>query len=475
MYRQLARLVLYSSLTKGTILADVASIYRDHARALAAPPRGERLAPDVRSDLLARANACAKRLLDLATTYGFDRDLWGDYLAFCLLTNENSFSLTAERRGATEGGSVNDLACADMEVFLALEHWDFTLLEESLGTKVFSALRSWRSIPKPDANYFAGVSRRVRALSEALARCQMADEAFCLVAAAYAQDGVGTFGLNAAFRIRTVDKDLAPDAYTPQTYTVGSLEFVPVNNARGPRLADLVGYELQKERLVANTEAFLAGRPANNVLLYGDAGTGKSTSVKALLSAYEDQGLRMIEIYKYQFRDLSRVIEAVKHRNYRFVIFIDDLSFEENEVEYKFLKAVIEGGVEQRPENVLIYATSNRRHLIREVWSDRNDIEHDGDVHRSDTVEEKLSLAARFGVSINYGSPDPQLYHQIVLELAARELPEGLYTDEALCKLADRWEIRHGGYSGRTAQQFIDHLAGEALAGETPAQPGERG
>lgn len=462
MYRQLARLVLYSDLTQGTILADVASIYRDHARALTATPRDERLAPDVRSDLLARANACAKRLLDLATTYGFDRDLWRDYLAFCLLMDENSFSLTAERRGAAARGSVNDLARADMEVFLALANWDFSVLEQSLGTGVLSALRDWRSIPKVDANYFAGVAGRVRALSDAMAVCQTADELFSLVSAAYEHDGVGTFGMNAAFRIRPVDKSLAPDAYTPQTYAVGSLEFVPVNNVRGPRLDDLVGYDLQKERLAANTEAFVAGRPANNVLLYGDAGTGKSTCVKALLGAYEARGLRMIEIYKYQFRDLGRVIEAVKHRNYRFVIFIDDLSFEENEVEYKFLKAVIEGGVEQRPENVLIYATSNRRHLIREVWSDRNDVEHDGDVHRSDTVEEKLSLAARFGVAINFSAPDPALYHQIVLELAARELPAGMYADEDLLKLADRWEIRHGGYSGRTAQQFIDHLAGGA-------------
>lgn len=464
MHALLSRLVLYRNLTEGTVLAEVAAVYRD----LAATPRdaaGE-VPRDARCDLAARANAAAKHLLDLATTYGFDRDLWADYLAFCLLTDENSFSLTAERRGAVEGGSVNDLATSDLAVFLDLLRWDFSDLATELGAPALDALRHWRAIPKERANYFEGVSRQVRALSSGLAACAAKGgddtpaRAFALVSEAYRTQGVGLLGLNSAFRIRRTDDALAQDAYTPAGYSVGTLEFVPVNNARPVRLDDLVGYDLQKERLVANTEAFLAGRPANNVLLYGDAGTGKSTSVKALLTEYASSGLRVIEIYKYQFRDLGRVIEAVKHRNYRFLIFIDDLSFEENEVEYKFLKAVIEGGVEQRPENVLIYATSNRRHLVRETWNDRSDMQHDGDVHRSDTVEEKLSLAERFGVAINYSTPAPDLYHQIVLELAARDLP-GRYEDEAaLLKLADRWEIRHGGMSGRTARQFIDYLAG---------------
>jgi len=203
----------------------------------------------------------------------------------------------------------------------------------------------------------------------------------------------------------------------------------------------------------------LRGAPCNNVLLYGDAGTGKSSSVKALLNEYYDSGLRMIEIYKHQFQDLSNVIAAVKGRNYRFIIFIDDLSFEENEVEYKFLKAVIEGGVESRPDNVLIYATSNRRHLIRETWNDRSDREFDNELHRSDTVEEKLSLAARFGVAISYNAPNRQQYHDIVRGLARRQLG-GEISEEQLLLLANRWEIRHGGVSGRTAQQFINYMAG---------------
>ena len=195
------------------------------------------------------------------------------------------------------------------------------------------------------------------------------------------------------------------------------------------------------------------------MLLYGDAGTGKSTSVKAILNEYCDQGLRMIEIYKHQFSLLSEVIARIKNRNYRFMIFIDDLSFEENEVEYKFLKAVIEGGVETRPDNVLICATSNRRHLIRETWKDRNDMEFNEDVHRSDTMEEKLSLAARFGCTINYSTPDRKQYHAIVKGIAAR-CGDLDISEEALLMEANKWEIRHGGVSGRTAQQFINHLAG---------------
>ncbi len=223
-------------------------------------------------------------------------------------------------------------------------------------------------------------------------------------------------------------------------------------------LRDLVGYGSQKAQLRHNTEAFLAGRSANNALLYGDAGTGKSSSVKALINEYYDQGLRMIEIYKHQFRDLSAVIAKVKNRNYRFIIFIDDLSFEENEVEYKFLKAVIEGGVETKPDNILLYATSNRRNLIRETWKDRADMEHENDVHHSDTLEEKLSLSARFGVRINYSIPNRTQFQEMVRTLAQRQ---GLTVPaEVLLAEANKWELRHGGVSGRTAQQFINYMGG---------------
>ena len=223
-------------------------------------------------------------------------------------------------------------------------------------------------------------------------------------------------------------------------------------------IRDRIGYEQQKQKLIENTEAFVAGRKANNVLLFGDAGTGKSTSVKAILNQYYGRGLRMIEVYKHQFKDLSSVIAQIKNRNYRFIIYMDDLSFEEFEIEYKYLKAVIEGGLETKPDNILIYATSNRRHLIRETWSDRSDMSQD-ELHRSDTMQEKLSLVARFGVTIGYYRPSQQEYFDIVLQLAKR-YPEITLSEEELKLKANQWELSHGGISGRTAQQFINHLAG---------------
>lgn len=167
----------------------------------------------------------------------------------------------------------------------------------------------------------------------------------------------------------------------------------------------------------------------------------------------------MIEIYKHQFEDLSTVIARLKNRNYKFIIYMDDLSFEEFEIEYKYLKAVIEGGLETKPDNVLIYATSNRRHLIRETWNDRSDMETTEELHRSDTMQEKLSLVARFGITINFSAPDKKDFQRIVLELAKR-MDHLNMTEEELLLEANKWELSHGGMSGRTAQQFINYLAG---------------
>ena len=220
----------------------------------------------------------------------------------------------------------------------------------------------------------------------------------------------------------------------------------------------------RKKKLVENTEAFVQGRKANNALLFGDSGTGKSTSIKAIVNEYYDQGLRMIEIYKHQFKDLSTVIADIKNRNYKFIIYMDDLSFEEFEIEYKFLKAVIEGGVETKPDNILIYATSNRRHLIKETWNDRSDMESANGLHRSDTIEEKLSLVNRFGCQINYSKPSQKEYFNIVVNLAKKN---GLtMTEEELCAEANKWELSHGGISGRTAQQFINHCLGNESASQ---------
>ena len=432
MDRETSRLLLFSELGENAILDNLSEIFRDFREKQTAA-----------SLLIRRIYTEIKHLLDLATQYGFDQNLWQNYLTFLLVTNENSFSLTAERRGAGEG-SVNHFAKNDFRIFRHLFHFDFSEIENALGIDCFSTICNYKAIAKSEKNYYRSVSEKVRELSEKLAKAENEDEFFALVTEFYRLHGVGMFGLNRAFRIGN---------------NGNGVEFLPINNTDKVMLSDMVGYEIQKKALTENTEAFLNGIPANNVLLYGDAGTGKSSCVKALINEYYDAGLRMIEIYKHQFRDLSAIIATVKNRNYRFIIFIDDLSFEESELEYKFLKAVIEGGVETRPDNILIYATSNRRHLIKENWNDRNDMEFEGDLHRSDTMEEKLSLAARFGVTVNFNAPNRKLFHDIVKELAKRR-PNIRMDEEELLNLANRWEIRHGGISGRTAQQFINYLEG---------------
>ncbi|MDY3992636.1 MAG: ATP-binding protein [Evtepia sp.] len=433
-----SRLLLYGNLGQDSILMKLSKLFQDW--------KGNNCPRQV---LIRGIYDQVKALLDLATDYGFDENLWQNYLTFLLMTNENSFSLITERVGELDG-SVNHFAKNDFQVFRSLFHYDFSPIERDLGIDCFTTLCRYKAIYKHERRYNKNVSEKVRQLSRRLAAAQNEEEFFSLVTEHYRQYGVGLIGLNKAFRIKS-----GPNG----------VELIPIYNTDKVMLADLVGYESQKAQLRGNTEAFLAGRSANNALLYGDAGTGKSSSVKALINEYYDQGLRMIEIYKHQFKDLSAVIAMVKNRNYRFIIFIDDLSFEENEVEYKFLKAVIEGGVETKPDNVLLYATSNRRNLIRETWKDRGDMEHDNDVHRSDTLEEKLSLSARFGTRIQYSVPNHNQFKDIVLELAQRE---GLKVPkDVLLAEANKWELRHGGVSGRTAQQFINYMSGSFPVSET--------
>ena len=394
---------------------------------------------------MARSFRVVKKICIVATDYGFDENLWHNYLTFQLITDENPFSLTCEKVGASEG-SVNVFARNDFRAFLELFHYDFTWLENYLGISCFSQILHYKAIVKPELMYNKNVSEKVRELSRRLEKAADENEFFDAVTGFYRDYGVGMFGLNKAFRISSDDH--------------GSIKFHAINNMEKVMLDDLVGYEIQKKKLVDNTRAFVEGKKANNCLLFGDSGTGKSTSIKAIVNEFYPDGLRMIEIYKHQFKDLSNVIAAIKNRNYKFIIYMDDLSFEEFEIEYKFLKAVIEGGVETKPDNVLIYATSNRRHLIKETWSDRDDVKNENGMHKSDTMEEKLSLVHRFGVTISYSKPTQQEYFRIVVQLANRA---GIrMSEEELKAGANQWELSHGGISGRTAQQYITYLSGAA-------------
>ena len=430
MYRDIAKLVLYRNLGENSILMKLSGIFEDF-------DRGD--CPN--AELVAWIYDQIKRLLDLATDYGFDTNLWHNYLAFILITNENSFSMTSEKVGANDG-TVNYFAKNDFKIFKKLFDFDFSEIEEALDIDCFTIVNNYKAIGKKERMYNKNVSTKVQDISRAIEGAKDENDIFKIVTDFYKAYGVGMFGLNKAFRI------VHP--------TNGDMQFVPINNTEDVRLDDLIGYEIQKQKIVENTEAFVAGRKANNALLFGDSGTGKSTCIKAILNRYYDQGLRLIEVYKHQFQDLSAIIEQVKNRNYKFIIYMDDLSFEEFEIEYKYLKAVIEGGLEVKPDNVLIYATSNRRHLIRETWSDRSDMAND-ELHRSDTMQEKLSLVARFGVSINFSKPSRKEYEDIILGLAA-ENPDIRLSKEELLLQANAWSVRNGGYSGRVAEQFIIHL-----------------
>lgn len=400
---------------------------------------------------------CLHRLIELAGTYGFHGNLWHCYLANLLVNNENSYSTGCEIRGHIEG-TINDAVLHDIVIFKELYDYDFGPLCKKLDVPEFSLIEHYESSSQESRVYNTRIRARICELAEDFCRDNTPMEMKDTLTSFYQEYGVGKLGLHKSFRI--VPRILR--GTDGEGDWAGKARIEPILNIAHVNLDDLVGYELQKKKLRDNTEAFVSGRKANNCLLFGDAGTGKSSCVKAIANEYYGRGLRVIEIYKHQFQHLNQVIGQIKNRNYKFIIFMDDLSFEDFEIEYKYLKAVIEGGLEKKPENVLIYATSNRRHLIRENYGDKTE---DGqlsdirqDMHTSDTVQEKLSLVYRFGVTIYFGAPDKKQFQGIVKALAARygvNMPE-----EELLLEANKWELSHGGLSGRTAQQFLDYLLG---------------
>ena len=265
-------------------------------------------------------------------------------------------------------------------------------------------------------------------------------EALPTLASHYRQNGIGIFAATAALRWR---KDKLEGIDSPEQI----------------QLTDLVGYDWQQAALKQNTEALLAGYTALNVLLYGSRGSGKSALIKGLMNEYGDRGLRLIELNKADMMHLPDVIEQIRSSPLKFIIFIDDLSFEDEEDSYKALKVVLEGNLTARPTNVAVYATSNRRHLIREFFEDRPRPSSADEVHAWDTVQEKLSLSDRFGLTLTFEPADQDTYLKIVRHLAQRyqiNLPDQELTHQAL-----QWAVRHNVRSGRTARQFIDYTRGQ--------------
>lgn len=429
MYKLVSNLVIYRNINSNSILFKLADICRKFES-------DSYNREEIISEILDQIH----NLMDLATQYGFDHNLWHNYLAYLLATTENPFTLVSEKVGSVEG-TVNEFARNDFDIFYQLFHYDFSEMEKRLGLTCFTLIQNYKSVAKKEQFYNKNVSIRVQELSLAIEAAKQPADVYGVIMDFYERYGVGQFGMNKAFRLSVKNDEL---------------KIVPIIATSDVLLDDLVGYEYQKQELTKNTEAFLQGKPANNVLLYGEAGTGKSTSIKALLNLYYEQGLRIIEVYKSEFKYLPEIISIIKSRNYRFIIYMDDLSFESAETEYKYLKAVIEGDLEVKPDNVLIYATSNRRHLIRETFSDRTEINED-DVHRNDTMAERLSLAARFGINIGYFKPERQEFFNIVRELAHRQGNLQI-SDEELIRQADVWTRRHGDMSGRTAQQLVNYV-----------------
>lgn len=442
-------LLIYRGILEDALFSDLACLIDDYERRKPKKEAAGKTAgadgvcggvPYEDGEMTKAACRCMGGLLRCAAEYGFHGNLWHCYLANLLVNDENPYSISCEITGGTEG-SLNKAALHDMEILREFFACDFgAMMVELHAAPSFSFAESYERSGKAGHVYHTQIRDRICHLAEALGQ-GTAEHMKALLTQFYQEYGVGGFGLHKAFRVE-------------QSGTHAIIK--PILNIQHVEFDDLVGYDLAKKKLIDNTEAFVAGRPANNCLLYGDAGTGKSTSIKGILNRYYDRGLRIIELYKHQFQCLSDVISQIKNRNYRFIIYMDDLSFEEFEIEYKYLKAVIEGGLEKKPDNVLIYATSNRRHLIRESFKDK--AERDDELHTNDTVQEKLSLVARFGVTIYFGAPGKTEFEEIVCVLAERNqitMPR----DELLLE-ANRWELAHGGRSGRCAQQFIDYIKG---------------
>lgn len=398
------------------------------------------LRPQDREEMSGVFYNCIYCLLELAGNYGFYGNLWHCFLSNLLVNNENSYSRACEVRGQIDG-TINRAVLHDIVIFKELFDFDFSSIVKKLDIDSFDLITDYVSNDSESKVYNSRIRERICNLAVKFAKDHTPEEMKETLTDFYKDYGVGKFGLHKAFRIE---------------HDESGVRIVPIPRIAHVRLDDLVGYEIPKRKLIENTEAFVSGKRANNCLLFGDAGTGKSSSIKAIANEYYEKGLRIIEVYKHQFKDLNDVISQIKNRNYKFIIYMDDLSFEDFEIEYKYLKAVIEGGLERKPDNVLIYATSNRRHLIREKFSDKE--ERKDNLHAGDTVQEKLSLAARFGVTIYFAAPDKKEFQNIVRVLAERHhvtMPE-----EELLSEAGRWELAHGGLSGRCARQFVDYLLG---------------
>lgn len=365
--------------------------------------------------------------LDIKGTY------WQNYICRLIAESENRFSLMSEKGKPDE--NIRTFAVREMGELKKLYAIEWERIGSIFGDGGVSVccLRQ-ESGPESRASH----RDKVRKALEADTNEKTAD----LLSGYYWEYGCGIFERYQAF---LWDNTL-----------VGVLHYDKIT------FDQIIGYDRQKNALIENTEFFLKGYPSNNVLLHGDRGTGKSSSVKALLNKFKNSKLKLISLNKNHVDDLYKIIESVAGRGCKFIIFIDDLSFDDTETGYKHFKSVIEGGIEAQPSNVLIYVTSNRRNLIKETWKDRTG--NSGEVHSNDGMQERLSLADRFGLSITYAAPDKEEFLRIVKGIAEQvnlEIDKNLLVEEAL-----KWDVRQKGRSGRVARQFVNYIHAKTLSGK---------
>ena len=379
--------------------------------------------PDLRESRAAYYEA-ERLILCKIPDKGAEGTIWQNHLFHRISESENLFSLAAERGEAED--FMLKIAADEITELRKLIYADW----EAISHKVHDDRKCVMNMDIPED---IQTDSRLSELRDAIIN-GTPEKAAIKLAEYYRKNYCGHLG---KFRAFVWDGDI-----------------IPILNPDPITFDDLIGYDYQQRQLITNTQAFMEGKRANNVLLYGDKGTGKSSSVKALLNMFGNRGLRLINLPKDKMFDITKIMKRVSDRAIRCIIFIDDLSFEESESEYKHFKSVLEGGVEVQPENVLVYVTSNRRNLVKEMWSDRGD---DGEIHVGDGIQERQSLADRFGLTITFSAPDKELYSEIVVSIAERE---GIIEDrEKLLEEANKWDMRQTSRSGRSARQFITNYS----------------
>jgi len=370
-----------------------------------------------------------RKLLEITDSLDIEGTYWQNHICRLVSESENRFSLMCEKNNLNE--NIHRIAVRELGEIKKL----FSLEWKRVSAIFCDADVSVCSMKQETRESFRSNYRdRVRAAFDSASD----EETTVLIMDYYREFGCGFLERYQAF--------------------VWDNMLVGVKNYDRIKFDQLIGYEKQKEVLIENTEYFLKGYPANNVLLHGDRGTGKSSCVKALLNQFKGSKLKLISLNKNHVDQLYKIIESIADRGCKFIIFIDDLSFEDTETGYKHFKSIIDGGIEAQPPNILIYVTSNRRHIIKETWKDRGD---DGEVHSNDGMQERLSLSDRFGLSITFTEPDKEEYLTIVKGIAAQAgliIDEDLLTEEAI-----KWDARQKGRSGRSARQLVNYIHAKTM------------